>query len=71
MIGSFIWAICLWSALTTDPAQDINSEIITSNGKKYISIYGEVKSDAYDKQLSYTTSKIYQVTDKDGNIVSQ
>lgn len=71
MIGSFIWAICLWSALATDPAQDINSEIITSNGKKYISIYGEVKSDAYDKQLSYTTSKIYQVTDKDGNIVSQ
>lgn len=71
MISSCAWAIFLWSALATEPAQNINSEVVTSNGKNYISIYGEVKSDAYNKQISYTTSKLYQVTDNDGNIVSQ
>ncbi|EFO61841.1 Hypothetical protein GLP15_2454 [Giardia lamblia P15] len=71
MIRSCVWVVCLWSALAIEPTQGINSEIITSNGKQYVSIYGEIKSDAYDKQLSYTTSRIYQVVDKDGHIVSQ
>lgn len=68
---SYIWVIFLWSVLASEPTQKINSEVITSNGKNYISIYGEVKSDAYNKQISYTTSKIYQVTDTVGNIISQ
>lgn len=71
MIRSCIWAVCLWSVLATEPTQGINSEIITSDGKQYVSIYGEIKSDAYDKQLSYTTSKIYQIVDKDGHVVSR